>query len=154
MNGERLSKIIMNQIKYTRDNKGDVEVHGNYESYNGSKEHDNRIIISVLKTVEDIILFKISNYFLRFSTGYKKIHNLSVISNDWYEYVEFGSSDSFELKLQRLGYSRETAKYIKENKVKFIKGRFLKYDLLIKCNYENVKNETEIIKMNNPRAFT
>ena len=97
---------------------------------------------------------KISNYFLRFSTEYKKIHNLSVISNDWYEYVEFGSSDSFELKLQRLGYSRETAKYIKENKVKFIKGRFLKYDLLIKCNYENVKNETEIIKMNNPRAFT
>lgn len=59
MNGERLSKIIMNQIKYTRDNKGDVEVHGNYESYNGSKEHDNLIIISVLKTVEDIILFKI-----------------------------------------------------------------------------------------------
>lgn len=153
MNGERLSKIIMNQIKYTRENKGNVEVNGNYESYNGSKEHDNLIIISVLKTVEEVILFKISNYLLRFSTEYKRIHNLPVISNDWYEYVEFGSSDSLELKLQRLGYSRETAKYIKENKAKFFERGKLKINGLITADNVNVRNETGIVKMNNPEAF-
>lgn len=43
-----------------------------------------------LEAIENIVLFSISNYFLRFSNEYKKIHGLDAFDNNWYEYVEFG----------------------------------------------------------------
>lgn len=154
MRGDRLNWIIKNQIEYHAKNKKEVEVSPQrYETYNGTKNHDNIIIINVLRTIEDIILFKISNYFLRFSAEYKKLHNMAIIPNDWYEYVEFGASDSLELKLQRLGYSRETAKYIKEYKTKFLKGNKLIFNSLSMCGNESVKEETRIVELNNPEMF-
>ena len=38
-----------------------------------SKEHRNVVFADTLEAIENIVLFSISNYFLRFSNEYKKI---------------------------------------------------------------------------------
>ena len=154
MRGERLSSIIKEEIKYITDNGRTVNIStNNIVAYNGSVSHKNAIIIEVLKVIEETVLFKLSGYFLRFSTEYKNYHELQTVPNDWYEYVEFGASDPLELRLQRLGYSRESAKYIKENRQKLLFRESLRYEVLSACDFGDVSGETNTIKLNNPEAF-
>lgn len=58
-----------------------------------SKEHRNVVFADTLEAIENIVLFSISNYFLRFSNEYKKIHGVDEFDNNWYEYVEFGTTN-------------------------------------------------------------
>ena len=51
------------------------------------------------EAIENIALFSISNYFLRFSNEYKKIHGVDEFDNNWYEYVEFGTTIPFSILL-------------------------------------------------------
>ena len=47
-----------------------------YVDYNDTLEHRNIVISETLKVIEHVILFSISNYFLRFSSEYKRFHNV------------------------------------------------------------------------------
>ena len=114
--------------------------------------HRNIVIGETLDTIDKIILFKIANYFLRFSTEYKKKHGIGDdMDNDWYEYVEYGTTAPLSIFLQRNGFKRETAEFIKNeqklyvvelpNKQYKIKNSIFKskIDLFIKENLETVK---------------
>ena len=81
--------------------------------YNDSREHRNVVIADTLEVIENVILFSISNYFLRFSNEYKRLHNVETFQNDWYEYVEYGTTNPLTILLQRSGFSRETSTYIR-----------------------------------------
>lgn len=73
-----------------------------------------------LEAIENIVLFSISNYFLRFSNEYKKIHGVDEFDNNWYEYVEFGTTNPLTILLQRNGFSRESATFIKKHKNEYV----------------------------------
>ena len=47
-----------------------------------SKEHRNVVFADTLEAIENIVLFSISNYFLRFSNEYKKIESYELPSDD------------------------------------------------------------------------
>lgn len=117
-----------------------------------NRMHRNIVIGETLDTIDKIILFKIVNYFLRFSTEYKKKHDIDGdMDNDWYEYVEYGTTAPLSIFLQRNGFKRETAEFIKNeqklyvvelpNKQYKIKNSIFKskIDLFIKENLEMVK---------------
>ena len=92
ISGNGLNLIIKDAIQHKIDNpKSGVEIDGQIVNYNDSIKHRNIVISDTLNAIEDVILFRISNYFLRFSAEYKKFHNTDSISNDWYEYVEYGT---------------------------------------------------------------
>jgi hypothetical protein len=110
MNGYGLNLLLKDTIDYTANFSGTVYKNRQVVTYDGSQEHKNLIIGDTLQIIENIILFSVANYFLRFSTEYKKLKtNNQPFDNDWYEYVEYGSTNQLTIFFQRNGLSRETA---------------------------------------------
>ena len=109
MEGSGLSYIMQSAIDYHKQYSENFRVSA-YQSptiYNdNSKEHRNVVFADTLEAIENIVLFSISNYFLRFS---KKINGVNEFDNNWYEYVEFGTTNPLTILLQRNGFLRESA---------------------------------------------
>lgn len=103
-----------------------------------------------------MILFSIANYFLRFSTEYKKLKtNDQPFDNDWYEYVEYGSTNPLTIFFQRNGLTRETADYIRQHQeyvVSIPQGYRFKKSLL-NCGKQSVADEITDILFNVPELF-
>lgn len=115
--GNGLGIIMNDAIAYKKDHpESGVEVNGAYVDYDGSIAHKNIVISDTLNAIEDVVLFRISNYFLRFSAEYKRQHGLTAMQNDWYEYVEYGTTNPLTIMLQRNGFTRETATYLKQHR--------------------------------------
>ena len=116
------------------------------------------VFADTLEVIENIILFSISNYFLRFANMYKSIYGeKSLDTNNWYEYVEYGTTNETTIFLQRNGFSRESATYIKEHLDDFIAvnedNEFRLKRTLLECENTNVRNEANSILYNIPKLF-
>lgn len=123
-----------------------------------SSEHHNAVFGDTLEVIENIILYSISNYFLRFSNEYRKIKGDEALNrNDWYEYVEFGTTNPLTILLQRSGFSRESARYIKEHHEYVIRdgstGQLKLSPALARCGNTDVRNEVIYIRQNSPEIF-
>ena len=133
-----------------------VNINGRPEYYNDSRLHKNAVTAETLTIIDHTILFSLANYFLRFSTEYKKQHHVENFDNDWYEFVEYGSTNPLTILLQRNGFSRETSTYIKQNQGKYVEvtasGPKLKISLL-ECPKESVRSEVQDIQYNIPEIF-
>ena len=125
--------------------------------YYNTKEHKNYVIADVLSVIENVILFSISNYFREVSFAYKEYHQVEEFDNDWYDFVEYGSTNPLMRILQRSGYTRESAEYIKRHKSTYVTGPDkapkLKYEALCKCDDLGVVNDTEDVRYNFPELF-
>lgn len=79
----------------------------------------------------------------------------SLGDNNWYEFVEYGTTNEVIVFLQRNGFSRESANYIK-NHSEYIfhtdSGLKLRLELL-RCADSDVRNESELILLNRPQLF-
>lgn len=162
MEGTGLSYIMNKAIEYHKNHPDNFKV-SNYQpltTYNDrSKEHRNVVFADTLEVIENIILFSVSNYFLRFSNEYKKIHAVREFDNNWYEYIEFGTSNALTILLQRNGFSREVATYIRAHKDVFVEkdgssGKLKLRSSLLQCGKESVMMEAEDVKLNVPDIFT
>ena len=120
-------------------------------------QHRNIVISEILKVLEDVILFSLSNYFLKFSNEYKKIHGAEQFDNDWYEYIEYGTTKQETILLQRLGFTRESATYIRTNVSNAIflhEGTPYLNPILLESSNINVRKEANEIRYNVPEAFS
>ena len=122
-----------------------------------SKEHRNVVFAEVLEAIENVILFSISNYFLRFSNEYKKVHGVTEFDNNWYEYVEFGTTNPITILLQRNGFSREAATYIRSHQAEYVTAKdtgilCLRKELL-NCGNASIEMEAADIILNAPGLF-
>jgi len=157
MNGDGLKQILNNTIKYNYTHNCQIMHYGTPIYFDDSREHRNILIGETLGNIENIILFSIANYFLRFSTEYKRLKNDGQpFENDWYEYVEFGSTNELTIFLQRNGMTRDTADYIREHKAKYVVVRNnvikLKKEIL-ECGKQDVMDELKDIQYNIPEIF-
>lgn len=155
--GNGLNIIMDEAIKYKQKhpNSG-VEINNQIVEYDDSIQHRNIVISETLLAIEDVLLFRISNYFLKFSMEYKKYHKLEILSNDWYEYVEYGTTNPLTIFLQRNGFSREASTYIgnhKEEYITLIDEEFKIKAALLQSQNTAVKKEAEEIKYNIPELF-
>lgn len=125
--------------------------------YLDTPAHQNAAIAETLGIIDNVILFSIANYFLRFSTEYKiQKTNGQPFENDWYEYVEYGSINELTIFFQRNGFSRDTADYIREHKDKYVVHTANGYKIkkaLLDCEKESVKSEIQDIQYNVPELF-
>lgn len=165
MSGHGLSSIISRAIKYKEDYPetgiwvNHWRVEDFYDKHNA--KHKNLIIADTLNTIENVILFSVANYFREFSTEYKLQHGNKPFDNDWYEYVEYGTTNKLTILLQRYGYHREAASYINRHKDEFVDFSIttdtapfvLRKKLLLNCSDENTKTETSEIYINIPELF-
>lgn len=159
MSGTGLSFITQKAIEYKQTHKeSKVSIQGKLVEYEDSIEHRNSVISETLSVIENIILFSISNYFLKFSTEYKRIHQVDVIpgNNDWYEFVEYGTCNPLTITLQRNGFTRETSTYIKSHQSDYVRIEnneiHLSKDLLT-CDNLGVQKEAREIAYNIPELF-
>ena len=155
--GRGLSTIMYQAIKNKEDNpKNAMYIDREYVDYDSSKNHENIVISDVLSVIDEVILFKLSNYFLKVSKAYTEIKGKEP-EHDWYEYVEYGSTNKRTINIQKHGFSRESAIYILEHPeagiVKQEKPLRLSWKAIQECKNEGVKNDAELIKYNIPELF-
>lgn len=161
MDGWGLSYIMKRALEYHKNNPENFRV-SMYEpptTYNdNSKLHRNVVFADTLEGIENIILFSISNYFLRFSNEYKKIHNVTEFDNNWYEYVEFGTTNPLTILLQRNGFTREAATFIREHREEYVihdgsKEKLKLRSTLLTCGNTSAMDDASRIKYNVPGIF-
>ncbi len=157
MNGYGLNLLLKDTLDHNLRDGGSVMINHSPVPYDGSQEHKNIVIGDTLQIIENVILFSIANYFLRFSTEYKKLKtDGQPFDNDWYEYVEYGSTNRLTIFFQRNGFTRETADYIREHKDKYVSESSNAIKLkksLLNCEKESVKAEVQEIQYNVPELF-
>jgi helicase conserved C-domain protein len=74
-------------IKNKEDNpKNGMYIDREYVDYNFFKNHKNIVISDVLNVIDEVILFKLSNYFLKVSRAYTELRGEEP-KHDWYEFV-------------------------------------------------------------------
>jgi hypothetical protein len=118
--------------------------------------HRNNVITDALKAIETVILFSISNCFLKFSSEYKRQHDNKPFSNDWYEYVEYGTTNPLSIMLLRNGFSRETANFIKDNRQQYVvteNGESKLKRSIRECGNTSVENQVKDVIFNVPELF-
>lgn len=112
---------------------------------------------NTLEVIENIILFSISNYFLRFSNEYKRVHGENALNkNNWYEYVEYGTTNEVTIQLQRYGFSRESANYIRTHQQYYLidnEGNVRVKNSLESCGDKEVEQQIPDIRFNTPELF-
>lgn len=149
--------IIMNDAIAFKENypESGVKVNGLLTDYDGSLAHKNIVISDTLNAIEDVILFRIANYFLRFSAEFKKFHGLNTFENDWYEFVEYGTTNPLTIMLQRNGFSREASTYIKQHKeyLKEVQGEWKILKTILDCKKASVVKEAAEALYNVPELF-
>lgn len=156
MSGAGLSQIVVDSIKYQTRNPEKFYFEGKKQTYdNSNPDHVNQVIEDTLETIENVILFSISNYFLKFSTTFKEIKKVLKIHNDWSEFIEYGSSNKTSIWLQKIGFSRESAYYIMYGGGKAyinISARKL-YSGICNCRSVSVSKEAKDVFLNYPEEF-
>ena len=101
-------------------------------------------------------MFKIANYFLRFSTEYKKLKtNGQPFANDWYEFVEYGSTNELTIFFQRNELSRDTSDYIRNHReyLEMVNGEHKLKKNILNCPKESVSEELNDLQFNIPELF-
>lgn len=160
MEGNGLNYIMRAALKHHREKPDDFWINrytkGVYDDT--SLIHRNIVFADTLEVIENVILFSISNYFLRFSNEFRRIKGDDELdANNWYEYVEYGTTNPLTILLQRNGFSRESARFIKENPEYVVKdgstGKLKLKASLSKCGRTSVENEVEYIRQNVPGIF-
>lgn len=160
VNGYGLSYIIEKALEHKRTTPNSKVKDSDgftYVEYNDSMEHRNAVMAEVLDVIENVITFSISNYFLKFSNVCKERDHTETLNNDWYEYVEYGTTNSISILLQKCGFTRETSRYIKKNKDKYVvmdsnDTLYIRRSLQ-NCGKESVQQEVEKVMYNMPEMF-
>lgn len=160
--GNGLRTIILSAIRYKENNpetgvwSGKYKVADYYDSR--SKYHKNLVIAESLSVIENVLLFSISNYFRKVSMEYKAVHGVDHFENDWYEFVEYGTTNPDTIFLQQIGFSREAAIFIQtpSNYSKYISEvddqKRIRYSIL-ECGNIGVETEAADIQFNMPELF-
>lgn len=156
ISGYGLNNIIRKSIEYKENNPNKLWINNEFVKYTGSKEQKNVIINDTLKTLQEQILFKISNYLFKYAKEYKQYNKLTSLKNNWYEFVEYGTSNELKIWLQKNGYSRDVANFIFQNSNYYRMKEDGNY--LLSLDLKNIDGDvgmqTEHIAYNNPKIFT
>ena len=158
MEGTGLSSIMKKAIEYRQQHPDNFWINKYQKTiYNDTIEHRNIVFADTLEVIDNIVLFSISNYFLRFSNEYKRIHQVTEFENNWYEYVEYGTTNPLTILLQRNGFSRENSTYIKAHHENYIvelpDGTLRLNRSILQCSNLNVREEALSIQYNMPELF-
>ncbi len=132
-------------------------INNQFVRYIDCPSHQNAVIAETLAIIDNVVLFSIANYFLRFSTEYKlQKTNGQPFDNDWYEFVEYGSTNDLTIFFQRNGFSRDTSDYIRQNRDKYVVKTATGYKLkknILQCGKESVMAELLDTQYNVPELF-
>ncbi len=157
VSGMGLNSMILEAIEHDTGNpRAKVKINGKWIQFQTTPEHINSLIGNILEDIDNVITFRLANYFLRFSQEYKRIHPDEKFL-DWYEFVEYGCTNPYSIWLQRNGFSREAATYIYNHfQDYFACGEENEYRLkktLFECDNQSVQKEARQVYYNSPEIY-
>lgn len=161
MEGRGLHEIIRGAILHYQEHGGKLvsyEPTYHLERYDGSLNHKNQVINEAMKDIEQIINYKFSMYFLRFSEAIIKIRGEQSLTNDWYEYVEYGTCNEQVICLQKHGFLREQALALTKNSysayVTHIEGKLKISTKIFEISDGDILETLDTVFINYPEIFT
>ena len=156
MQGKSIKQIIDKSIEHHKEiGKIYDKKQKEHVDYVAKNSQDNQIVVECLTSVEDVLLFSISNYFTKFSERYKILKNVDAIENDWAEYIDFGTNNKLVIELQKIGFSREIAKFIEKNgKAMLIEGKVSINRDIFELENEQLLIELNDVKLNYAELFS
>ena len=95
------------------------------------------------------------NLLMKISNAYKDIKGKPA-PNDWYEFVEYGSTNKRSIEIQKYGFSRESALYILQHEAEYVYKSETELKLkksLLECPNKGVKADAELAWYNTPELF-
>ena len=112
----------------------------------------NLIINNLISDIDNVLRFKIKNYFLNYYLIVSEKVGKQNVGANWAEYVEYGTTDDIIIELQNIGLPRHLSMMIKDDYIDFLTfedGMLI--DLNVKELIENIdcqkyKNEIEELK--------
>ena len=149
MKSTPLNMMIIYIINYYKK-KGEIWYNNKPTVFNpNDRKHINLIINNLISDIDNVLRFKIKNYFLIVS----KKNGKQTAGDNWAEYVEYGTTDDIVIELQNIGLPRHLSVMIKDNYMDFLTfedGMLI--DLDAKALIENIddkkyRNELEELKM-------
>ena len=89
---------------------------------------------------------------------YKNFHQVEHFNNDWYEYVEYGTTNELTIFLQRVGFTRDSATFLEKpkNQTEYITragGEIKVKKGILSCGNESVEMDAREIQFNMPELF-
>lgn len=157
VSGMSLNHMVTDSIDYyLSTGKGKVKLKGQYVAFKNEAPYVNALISGMLEDIEDVILFRIANYFLRFSQEYRACFPDASFT-DWYELVEYGTTNPEAVWLQRNGFTREAAAYITEKRSQYItfddNDQLRLKPALLECENLSIRREAEQVQYNSPEIY-
>ncbi len=160
MEGHGLHEIIRGAISHYQEQGGKLVSYDptyHLEKYNGSAKHKNQVINEAMKDIEQIINYKFSMYFLRFSEAIIKIRGEKALINDWYEYVEYGTCNEQVIGLQKYGFLREQALLLTKNPysafITYLDGQLKISSKIFEVSDEDLLETLGTVCINYPEIF-
>lgn len=158
MQGNGLHEIIRRALLYNNEKKCLIRdsQHQDLVNFNNSIEHKNIVINETMKNIDNIINYKFSMYFLRFSETYLRYYKQQP-KNDWYEYVEYGTSNKLVIMLQKFGFLREEAILLSKpqfsNHISLNENNLIIDSKILNKTSSELRQSIETVMINYPEIF-
>lgn len=109
--GTPLNMIINSLLRYYKT-RGQIFYQGNYQAFDSNnKAHINHVINELMADIDTALRFKIKNYILNYSLICA--HRIGdSVSENWVNYIEYGTTDPVVIALQTIGIPRHLASFI------------------------------------------
>ena len=109
-----LNLIISNLIRYYT-NKGIIWNRNEYGRFdNRNRAHINLIINNIIADIDNVLRFKLKNYFLNYYLIVLNKYGKDVAGDNWADYLEYGTTNPLTIEIQNIGLPRHIATIIIE----------------------------------------
>ncbi len=117
MKSKPLKMIITSSIKYYK-NKGYIWNNNSREKeiFNSkSQKHINMVVNEVITSIDNLLRFKLKNYFENYHNILKEKLGVENAGANWADYLEYGTTNFKVIELQNIGIPRHIAQYLLEH---------------------------------------
>jgi len=115
MKAKPLKMIISSSIQYYKK-KGEIWDVNHFELFDHkSKKHINMVVNEVIANIDNVLRFKLKNYFENYHNILKERLGDNNAGANWADYLEYGTTDFKVIELQNIGIPRHLAQYILDN---------------------------------------
>lgn len=120
MKSTPLNMMIINIINYYKK-KGEIWDKNETIPFDPNNRNQiNLIINNLISDIDNVLRFKIKNYFLNYHLIVSEKIGKESAGTNWAEYVEYGTTDSVIIELQNIGIPRHLSMMIKDDYAEFL----------------------------------
>lgn len=145
MKATPLNMMIINILNYYK-REGEIWINNEMVPFDvNNRRHINVVINNLISDIDNILRFKIKNYFSNYYLIVADKFGKDVAGPNWSEYLEYGTTDELTIELQNLGLPRHLSLLIKEEYKEYL---IFEDNILVDINAEEIVKNIDIEKYN------